>query len=457
MWINCLEALKQYFPAEFILTTPETCWPYGTDGTQQFVMPKAVVFPGTHEDVVYITQLCNQYHIKLVPRGLGSGAVGGAVPLDNALVMSMTRMQKIITLDVANRIMIAEPGITNFAIQEAAKAQGLFWAPDPGSREFCTLGGNLAHNSAGPRAIKYGTVRENTLALTAVTGAGLTIHTGACTNKSVVGYDLTRLLIGSEGTLATITQATLKLLPLPSEQRTLRVLYRDVSAATRAVTAIMGQAILPSALEFMDKTAVGLVRDYAHLNLPIETQALLLIGVDGSADNIQDNVAIISRVANNEGLIHLEAAKSPIEAHKLWQARRQLSPCLRHVAPKKINEDVVVPVASLPQLIDNLEKISAQFSITIVSFGHAGNGNIHVNLMYDPANPKQASLIDTCLQAVFDLVLSLNGSLSGEHGIGLSKQAFISKEVDTNSLSIMRQIKTIFDPNHILNPGKIFP
>ncbi len=452
-----LSALRQQIAAEFILTEPAQCWPYGTDGTQRFAMPLAVVFPKTHEEVVLITQLCNEYEISLVPRGLGSGAVGGAVPLKSSIVMSLVRMQDILQIDTENRVMVAQPGVTNFAIQQAAKEKGLFWAPDPGSREFCTLGGNLAHNSSGPRAIKYGTTRENTLALTAVTGAGLTIHTGAYTSKSVVGYDLTRLLIGSEGTLATVTQATLKLLPLPQKQMTLRALYRSIEGATKAVTQIMGQAELPAALEFMDKTTVELVRKYGGVDLPDTTQALLLIGIDGSERNIEDMLQIMRECAQHPDLISMDVAHTAQERHQLWQARRRLSPSLRHVAPKKINEDIVVPVSAIPAFIERLDQLSAQYHIPIVCFGHAGNGNIHVNLMYDPANPAQASVVEECLQEVFSVVLAFKGSLSGEHGIGLAKQPFLAQEIDAPSISLMRQIKNVFDPKGILNPGKIFP
>jgi D-lactate dehydrogenase len=452
-----LAKLQQHLSTEFVLTDPLKCWPYGTDGTQRFFMPETVVFPKTHDDVAFITRLCNEYEIALVPRGAGSGAVGGAVPINGGIVMSMMRMHNIVSIDHDNRVMIAQPGVTNLAIQIAAKKYNLFWAPDPGSREYCSLGGNLAHNSSGPRAIKYGTVRENTLGLTAVTGAGFTITTGAYTTKHVVGYDLTRLLIGSEGTLATITEATLKLLPLPQKQITLRALYRSIEGATKAVTQIMGQAELPSALEFMDKTTVDLVRQYGGVDLPLGVEALLLIGIDGNDHSINDVVEIIHAAAKTSDLITIDIAKDEGEAHQLWQARRRISPSLRHVAPKKINEDIVVPVSSIPELLKALEKLSQQYGITIVSFGHAGNGNIHVNLMYDPDNKQQAAHVDECLQKVFTLVLSLNGSLSGEHGIGLSKQAFITQEIDENSLNLMRQIKQVFDPKGILNPGKIFP
>lgn len=451
-----LEKLIHRLSSDYVLTSPEKCWPYGTDNTQNFAMPDAVVFPHNHDDVVFITRLCNEYQIPIVPRGLGSGAVGGAIPINGGIIMSMVRMNKIISIDKENRVMIAQTGISNLEIQQAASKEGLFWAPDPGSREFCTLGGNLAHNSAGPRAIKYGTVRENVLGLKAVTGNGDTIHTGAYTTKSVVGYDLTRLLIGSEGTLATMTEATLKLLPLPEKQMTLRALYRDIESATSAITKIMGQAELPYALEFMDSTTVELVRRYGGINLPEETQALLLIGIDGNEDSINHTLAIVEDNAKTQGLISLDIAKTDQEVQQLWQARRRLSPCLKHVAPKKINEDIVVPVSKIPELLKSLEKISEQYGITIVSFGHAGNGNIHVNLMYDPNNPKQASHADECLQQVFTLVLSLQGSLSGEHGIGLNKQAFFSQEIDANSTQLMREIKQVFDPKGILNPGKIF-
>jgi len=321
----------------------------------------------------------------------------------------------------------------------------------------CTIGGNLAYNSAGPRAVKYGTPRENTLGLLAVTGTGESLRTGVRTSKGVVGYDLTRLLIGSEGTLAVITEATLRLTPLPQCKRTLQAIYRDIDSAARAVSALMAQPVTPCALEFMDGRAIEMVREYSDLGLPAEAQAMLMIEVDGSEASIDTDAARLREVARNDGCIDVALARTGDEVATLWRTRKALSPALRNVAPKKINEDVVVPVSRLPELINGLRDLSAEHGITIVNFGHAGNGNIHVNLLLDPDDPAQASAAEACLDAVFSLVLDLGGTLSGEHGIGRAKKEFVSRELDETALALMKAIKKQFDPLNILNPGVGFP
>jgi D-lactate dehydrogenase len=356
-----------------------------------------------------------------------------------------------------DRLMVVEPGVTNKAVQQAAAEQGFFWPPDPTSNAVCTVGGNLAYNSAGPRAIKYGTPRENVLGLRAVTGTGEEIRTGVRTTKGVVGYDLTRLLIGSEGTLAIITEATLKLTPLAESKRTLQAIYTDISSAAEAVSCIMAQPVIPCALEFIDGHAIEMVREYSSADLPQNAGAMLMIEVDGPESAMSQSVSAVSKAASNEGLLGLNTAKTEDEINVLWATRKALSPALRNVAPKKINEDIVVPVSKMPALITGLDDLSKQHDITIVNFGHAGNGNIHVNLLVDPDDPEQMARSKQCLDDVFSLVIALGGTLSGEHGIGLVKREFVDREIDATSLDLMRQIKVVFDPQNILNPGKTLP
>lgn len=448
--------LRKIF-GEQLLTEAADCWAYGYDNSRRQALPQAVAFAQNHEQVVDLVRLCANERIPLIPRGKGTGTTGAVVPERGGIVLSLEQMREILQIDPDNRLATVSPGITNQELQDAAARRGFFWPPDPTSSAVCTIGGNLAYNSAGPRAVKYGTPRENTLALKVVTGTGDTLHTGTRTTKGVVGYDLTRLLIGSEGTLGIITEATLKLTPLSSSKRTLQATYRSIGAATSAVSALMAQPLTPCALEFMDAQAITMVRDYSDLELPAEAQALLMIEVDGSEASIDSDARQIRRIARNEGCLDVELAASDEAVARLWRTRKALSPALRNIAPKKINEDVVVPVSRLPELISGLQALSRQHAIPIVNFGHAGNGNIHVNLLLDPDAPGQATAAENCLSDVFSLVLELEGTLSGEHGIGRVKKAFVERELSPAALQLMRGIKRQFDPNNILNPGVGMP
>ena len=451
-----LARLREIF-GEQLLTDTADRWAYGYDNSRQQALPQAVCLARTHEQVLELVQVCLQHELPLVPRGRGTGTTGAVVPAAGGIVLSLEQMNQTLEIDPDNRIAIVSPGVSNQELQTAAARHGFFWPPDPTSAAVCTIGGNLAYNSAGPRAVKYGTPRENTLALRAVTGTGETLRTGTRTTKGVVGYDLTRLLIGSEGTLAIITEATLKLTPLAAAKRTLQAIYSSIEAAAAAVSALMAQALTPSSLEFMDGQAIDMVRHYADLGLPDSARALLMIEVDGSADSIEADARRVAEVAHNEGCLEVALAKDTAEIERLWRARKALSPALRNIAPKKINEDVAVPVSRLPQLIAGLQTLSQRHAIPIINFGHAGNGNIHVNLLLDPDDPAQAAAADTCLSEVFSLVLELDGTLSGEHGIGRVKRDFVARELSPVALRLMAGIKQQFDPQNILNPGVGFP
>ncbi len=439
------------------LTSASECWAYGYDNSKLQHQAGVVVFPQNHQNVMDIVCLCNQYHVPITPRGSATGTSGAAVPETNGLVLSFERFQRQLKINTADRYAEVDVGLTNQALQQACAEKGFFWAPDPTSAAICTIGGNLAYNSAGPRAVKYGTVRENTLALTAVTGDGKSIKTGTYTTKGVVGYDLTRLLIGSEGTLAIITEAVLKLTPLAHNIRTLQAIYQNMDFAAEAVSAIMAQPITPCALEFIDANALQLIQKNNALDLPKEAGALLMIEVDGSENSLDEAVLQLSKAAQNKGLLQVKTAKNKSERARIWQARKALSPTLRQIAPKKLNEDVVVPVSQIPKLIKGLDQLSKKYQIQIVNFGHAGNGNIHVNLLFNPDDPQQLKNSHACLQGVFDLVLGLKGSLSGEHGVGIVKREQVKAELDPTALQLMHQIKQQFDPNGILNPNKTFP
>ncbi|MCU7836414.1 MAG: FAD-binding protein [gamma proteobacterium symbiont of Taylorina sp.] len=433
------------------------CWTYGYDNSRLHAPPQAVLFARSHHQIVQLVKLCRQYHMPIISRGSGTGTTGATVPVKGGVILSFEKMNNILGIEANNRLIITEPGTTNQAIQNAAAEHGFFWPPDPTSSTICTIGGNLAYNSAGPRAVKYGSTRENVLGLTVVTGKGDTLKTGVKTTKGVVGYDLTRLIIGSEGTLGIITEAVLKLTPLADEKQTLQISYDSIHSAAQAVSAIMAQPVTPCALEFIDKQAIEMIRDYSSAKLPHNAGAMLMVELDGSKSYLEEGLESIICSAQNNGCIEIIKAETEQDVKSLWETRKALSPALRKIAPKKINEDVVVPVSKIPDLIENLDRLSQKYNIPIVNFGHAGNGNIHVNLLTDPDDQQLQIKAQQCLEEVFQLVLSLDGTLSGEHGIGLVKKQFVSKELDETNLKYMQAIKQQFDPDNILNPGKTIP
>lgn len=445
--------IQKIIPSERFYTDSVDCYSYGYDNSRKIFPPEAVVFPITTDEVVVIISLCNRYKIPITPRGRGTGTAGGSTPDQGGIVLSLERMIKILSIDPGNRVIVAEPGVLNQAIQDAAKPYGFFWPPDPSSANFSSIGGNLATSAGGPHAVKYGTTRDHVLGIKAVTGTGNIVKTGCYTTKGVVGYDLTRLLIGSEGTLAIITEATLKLTPLPECKSGLVAYFQDTISCAEAIVAIMSLSRGPSALEFLDKHSLNLIRKRFSELIPAQANTMLIIEVDGSENELSEIIATIRSSCDIDGVLSIEHSTNP---HDLWKARKALSPLLRDIAPKKINEDVVVPVSSLPKFLNNLDEICTKFRIANVNFGHAGNGNIHVNLLIDPNNSDENTRAEACLNEIFDLVIALKGTLSGEHGIGREKRAFIHKEIDEPTLTIMKSIKNLFDPNHILNPGKIF-
>lgn len=449
--------LAAALPSTQLLFEPGDCLPYGYDNSRRVALPQAVAFPANEDEVVALVRACRELRLPLTARGRGTNTTGATVPIAGGVVVSMERMNRVLAVSPGDRMIECEAGCLNGEVQRAAAAHGLFWAPDPTSADYSTVGGNLACGAGGPRAVKYGTARENVLGLTAVTGTGELIRSGCHTTKGVVGYDLTRLFVGSEGTLGLITRATLKLLPKPSGLRTLRAAYHDVGAAIAAVTRIMGQPAAPCALEFFDGDAVALAQAWRDCGIPAGTGALLLIDVDGQGAGLDADTQAVADAAAGEGLVELRRAQTREESEDLWAARKALSPSLRSLAPRKINEDVVVPVTRLPELVAGLAALSRAHGIRIVSFGHAGNGNLHVNLLADPADAAQMVAIEACLRDVFELVLKLDGTLSGEHGIGLEKRAFVGQEISAPALSLMRSIKRVFDPDGILNPGKTLP
>jgi D-lactate dehydrogenase len=398
------------------------------------------------------------HRLPLVPRGAGSGNVGGATPAPGSVVVSFECMRRVLEFEPENRLMVVEPGVVTAEIDQLAGTAGLFYPPDPGSSFYCRIGGNLAMDAAGPRAVKYGVTSDYVLGLRAVTGNGDEIRTGCRTTKGVTGLDLTHLLVGSEGTLALITEATLKLLPKPEAIASLRVCYANNRAALDAVGRVMRQAVVPRAIEFMDERSIRAIADTgAASDLPPGTRALLMVEADGVASDLPRQIELLSSALLSESCLELKHAFDKVEIARLWVARKSLSHAVKRYAPLKINEDVVVPVSRLADFVDFLDHIADAQALHIVSFGHAGNGNLHVNLMVHPDDADEMARAHATVDAIMDKVLALGGTLSGEHGIGTEKRRFLAREIDAPTLGLMRAIKQQFDPLGLLNPGKLFP
>ena len=435
---------------------PEDLLCYGFDASGIEAAPAAVVWPEDVLDVVKVMRYAHEQNIAVIPRGAGSGMTGGSIPAEGALVLSTERMNRILEIDRENLTVLVEPGLINGKLQRELERHRLFFPPDPSSMNFCTIGGNVAENAGGARALKYGVTRDYVMGLEAVLPDGRIITTGVKTAKGVVGYDLTRLLVGSEGTLAVITKIRLKVLPLPEDVITLLALFGAPEQAGDAVQQIISEGIVPRTLEFLDAETIRAVENYKTIGLPQGTEAMLLIELDGAPPVITRDAEKITALCRK---LHgdIIMAENELARLKLWEARRAISPALFHISPTKINEDIVVPRSRLSEMLKRLKMLSASTGIKIVNFGHAGDGNIHVNLMVDKANKEEYEKAQKLVGEIFRITLELGGTISGEHGVGLTKQNYIAMEIHPAELELMKKIKQVFDPKNLLNPGKIFP
>lgn len=435
---------------------PEDLSCYSYDGSALEYPPAAVVFPATTEEVSRIMALASATPFAVVPRGAGTGMTGGALAVEGGIVLATSRLNRIIDVDPDNGLAVAEPGVITGDLKKAAARHGLYYPPDPASFAFCTLGGNVAECAGGPAAVKYGVTRDWVLDLTVVLADGRVLHTGQRTAKGVVGYDLTRLFIGSEGTLGVITEIVVRLIPLPSARETFFVLAASIGQATALVSKILARHT-PCTLEYMDRTAIAIVADRLPAPLPPETAALLLIELDGEEESVAAQATSLNTLLTKETLIAVQRAASKKEADQMWTARRAISPAAFALGPNKMGEDVVVPRSRIPELVGFCETLAKNSGLPVFTFGHAGDGNIHVNIMLDKTDPEQISRAQAVRDRLFKETVRLGGTISGEHGVGITKAAYLPLEADDTRMSVMRGLKKLFDPQNILNPGKIFP
>ena len=427
---------------------------YSYDATRIKMMPSVVVIPESQEEVQKVVSICYQEGIPITPRGAGSGYTGGALPVKGGVLISFEKMDKILEIDEENSIARVQPGVITYRLQQAVEKKGLFYPPDPASYKFCTLGGNVAENAGGPRCVKYGVTREYVMELNTVIHTGEIIHTGRPTLKDVAGYDITRLLIGSEGTLGIFTEITLKLIPKPISAKTVKAVFQDIGAVGKTVKDIFKAGISPSALEFMDKLAINAVEDFGHFGLPRDAEVLLLIEVDGHPLALEEEIKEVARICELNGAI-VEVAQTEQEANKLWEARRSLSPAVSKLGRVKINEDIVFPRSYLPEALPELREIGKKYSLKMVNFGHIGDGNVHANFMISGLDKDELARVERAVEEVFDLAIRYGGSITGEHGVGITKANFMRKMFKPQEMEIMRGIKKVFDPQNLINPDKM--
>jgi len=450
-----LRILKRRF-GKSALTTPEAKIVYASDVTKEKRLPAVIVFPENTDDVVFVVKTAVRYGIPVTARGAGSGMSGGAVPVENGIVISLARMTKIITVDEANNIALVEPGVITAKLQEAAAKVGLFYPPDPSSYKFCTIGGNIAENAGGLRCLKYGVTADYVLGLEFVDFRGEVIRTGVfCTEAEEP--DLTLMLCGSEGMLGIVVKAALKLIPAPLAFRTLSAEFASTIGAAKTVTEILNNGILPCIMEFIDRRTLEAITRFVKIDLTGETQSVLLIEFDETEELNREWSEEVLRICQRYNSVLIKTAESFAEREDLWKLRRAISPSLTRIASGKINEDVSVPRGRIADLVDFIERLGMEIGKSIPVYGHAGDGNLHVNFLFDKDDAQDTAIALRGAEKLMREVVRLEGTITGEHGVGLAKKTFLPMQFDEKSLKLHREIKDSFDAKDILNPDKMLP
>jgi glycolate oxidase len=453
-----MEALAKTVGRENVLITPEDLAVYGYDGTFVEGAPRAVVLPETTGQTAEIVKLAAEARVPVVARGMGSGLAAGSVPVrDDSIVVCFTRMNRILEVDTVNTTVRVQPGVITAVLQAEVEKIGLFYPPDPSSIRHSTVGGNIACNAGGPRCLKYGVTGNYVLGLTVVLADGRILQTGGKPIKDVTGYNLTSLFTSSEGTLGLITEALLRLVARPRYVKTALAEFDDLNDASRTVNAILAAGIVPATLEIMDRTAIVCIEEAMQLGLATDVAAVLILETDGFDEaTVAREIEAVGRICRENGARTVKVAQTDEERNGLWQARRSVGSSLARKAPNKVGEDITVPRSAIPEVVERLRAISARHGLPVVIFGHAGDGNLHPNILFDKRKPEEWEKVQRMMGEVFEAALSVGGTLSGEHGVGLLKRPYFEKAMGPVSVAVQRGIKAALDPLNILNPGKMF-
>ena len=458
MWTQSLaREVAQIVGRDNLMTDLEDRLVFAFDATAMIKQkPAAVAAPGSVDEVAALLRLANSRSLPIVPRGAGTGLSGGAIPVAESLVLSTLKLNRILEIDCENLTALVEPGVITADLHAAVEAKGLFYPPDPGSMKICTLGGNVAENAGGLRGLKYGVTRDYVMGLEVVLPNGEIMWTGGKCAKDVAGYDLRQILVGSEGTLGVFTKILVKLLPKPAAKQTMLAAFPSMQTAAATVSAIIANRIIPATLEFLDQVTLRCVEDYAHIGLPTQAGAILLIESDGHPRAAQEEIELMSRLAEANGAFLVERARDAAHAVELASARRMAFPALARMRPTTVLEDVSVPRSRLPEMVARVQQIALEQELLIGTFGHAGDGNLHPTILLDERNEAEVTRMHRAFAQIVEAALALGGCLTGEHGVGLLKRDFLEKHASPPALAMMRRFRECMDPNQILNPGKIF-
>ena len=438
-----------------VLTSPEDLICYSYDSTFAESRPDVVVSPATTEEVSQVMRVAYEAEIPVVPRGMGSGLAAGSIPFSGGIALSLTRMNRILEIDEENMTATAEAGVITADLQAAVEERGLFYPPDPSSIKQSTIGGNVACNAGGPRCLKYGVTGDYVLGLKVVLADGRILQTGGKAIKNVTAYNLTQLFVGSEGTLGVITEVLVRLISKPEYVRTALAVFPELEDASRTVNAILTAGIVPCTIEMMDDTTIETVEEYMHLGLPVGAAALLILESDGEdLDMVNREIEAMAEIARQHGASEVKVAQTEAERAELWRGRRSLSPSLARRAPNKLGEDISVPRSQIPEAVRRIKEIGRKYNLPIVVFGHAGDGNLHPNILFDRRNEEEWNRVEQAVGEIFAMAVELGGTLSGEHGVGTLKLPYLEMALGPVAVDMMRRIKQAFDPKGILNPGK---